>query len=332
MSLRTISARHIRLIASYWIRYVVRSGAGLVFLLIALVFSLSVAHIIIMPVEQIMVQQSESGQEPNREKIITTIVELSRPVIRWTLGIKSDEDDTLFAEMKQGVSSPPHEGQMMEHIIPQAQPSTHPWTKFLLDERPALLSIIFLILIFSMPFLIAFLAFNQISGDVQSLGLRYVLLRTERANIFIGRFLGTALFSTLVIAVIIATITFYLGVKIKIYPAGPLAVWALHGFLALTISTLPYIALCSWISTLVDSPFLSLVIAKIVIGGVLLLAFLGSLVWRPMIYLNFALPWGIQNYLLHPQLTHSLGTTLACLAYMMVFLFLGYYRFETRDL
>jgi len=331
MSLKTVSARHIRLIASYWIRYVVRSGAGLVFLLIALVFSLTVAHIIIMPVEQIMAQQTKSDQESNREKIVTTIVELSRPVIRWTLGIKSDEDDALFGAMKQGISSPP-EVPMLEHVMAQAQPPTHPWTTFLLDERPALLSIIFLILIFSMPFLIAFLAFNQIAGDVQNLGLRYVLLRTERANIFIGRFLGTALFSTLVIAVIIATITFYLGVKIKIYPAGLLAVWALHGFLALAISTLPYIALCSWISTLVDSPFLSLVIAKMVIGGVLLLAFLGSLAWRPVIYLNFALPWGIQNHLLHPQLTHSLGTTLACLAYMLVFLFLGYYRFETRDL
>ncbi len=107
---------------------------------------------------------------------------------------------------------------------------------------------------------------------------------------------------------------------------------ALHGFLALAISTLPYIALCSWISTLVDSPFLSLVMAKIVIGGVLLLAFLGSLVWRPVIYLNFALPWGIQNHLLHPQLTHSLGTALACIVYMMIFLFLGYHRLETRDL
>ena len=331
MSLRRVSARHIRLIGTYWMRYVIRSGAGLVFLLIALVFGLSVAHIVLMPVEQIMVQKAKDSQEASREKIVSTIVEFGRPVIRWTLGIKSDEEDPSSAALQEGVFSP-SEGAIVEQMIPQQQGQRDPWTSFLLDERPALLSIIFLILIFGMPFLISFLAFNQIAGDVQNRGLRYVLLRTERANIFIGRFMGTAIFSTLVIAFIIATITFYLGVKIKIYSAGPLAAWALHGFLALAILMLPYIALCLWISTLADSPFLSLVLAKVVIGGVLLFAFLGSLAWKPAIYLNFALPWGVQNHLLHPELAHSLGTALACLGYMSIFLCLGYYRFETRDL
>ena len=290
------------------------------FLLIALLYGLTVAHIVIMPVEKIMAEQAKSGAEANQEEIIAAIVEIGRPVVQWTLDIKPGEDDASLATA------------MTEQFTSQAQPPTHQWTTFLLDDRPALLSVIFLILIFSMPFLVVFIAFNQIAGDVHTLGLRYLLLRTERANIFIGRFLGTVLFSTLVIALLIATITFYLGVKIKIYPAGLLAVWALHGFLALTILTLPYIALCSWISTLVDSPFLSLVAAKLVIGGVLLLAFLGSLAWKPAIYINFALPWAIQNHLLHPQLSHSLGTASACIAYTMVFLLLGYYRFETRDL
>jgi len=207
-----------------------------------------------------------------------------------------------------------------------------PWTDFLLEDRPALLSAIFLILLFGMPFAISFLAFNQVTGDIQGHGLRYLLLRTERGNIYFGRFLGTAAFSTAVTAVIIATITLYLGLRVRIYPAGALAAWAMHGFLALAILMLPYIAVCSILSASVDSPFLSLVLAKLTIGGVLLLAILSGLKWESMKLIKYALPWGWQNHLLHPEPAHWLGAGLACLLYTTVFLMLGYARFETRDL
>ena len=330
MSLRNVSANHIRLISLYCTRYTVRGGAGLVFLMITLVFGLAVAQIVLTPIEQVIAQQTKTGLESDPKAVVTSIVDLSRPVIQWALGVESEEDSASSAGARQNPS--PGSMSPLGHLAQQVAPPADPWTRFLLDDRPALLSVIFLILIFGMPLLISFLAFNQIAGDIQNRGLRYLLLRTERANIFIGRFLGTAFFSTLVIAIIIATITFYLGAKIKIYPTGLLIAWAVHGFLALTILMLPYIALCSWISASVDSSFLSLIFAKLIIGGVLLFAMIGSYFWEPVIHLKYALPWALQNHLLHPELTHSLGTALACLGYTLVFLFLGYYRFETRDL
>jgi ABC-type transport system involved in multi-copper enzyme maturation permease subunit len=199
-------------------------------------------------------------------------------------------------------------------------------------KKPALLSAIFLVLLFSMPFVISFLGYNQMSGDIQSHGLRYLLLRTERSNIYFGRFLGTAIFSTAVMAFIVATITFYLGMKTRIYPAAALAAWAAYGFVALSILMLPYIAVCSLISASVDSPFLSLVLAKITIAGVLLLGMLGSIVWKPAKYLMYALPWGWQSNLLHPAAFRWVGAGLACLVYTGLVLMLGYYHFERRDL
>jgi ABC-type transport system involved in multi-copper enzyme maturation permease subunit len=294
-----------------------------VFLLIALFFGLSVAHMIITPVEMIIDQQSRQGVEPDREEIVKSIVEVGQAVIQWALEDKTVEDGAVGGRSK---SSSFEQSFFDRSSVPDR------WTKFLIDERPALLSVIFLILIFSMPFLISFLAFNQISGDVQNKGLRYLLPRTERANVFFGRFLGTAVFSTIVMAAIIITITFYLGVKIKIYPAGLLSIWAVHGFLALSILMLPYIAVCSLISASVDSPFLSLVLAKLVIGGVLLSAFVGRLTWKPAVNIKYLLPWGLQNHLLHPDIGHSLAIVLACMGYTAVFLFLGYHRFKTRDL
>ena len=324
MNPKKINISHVRLISLYWSRYAVRSGSGLVYLLIAMVFGLSVAHIIIMPVERLMAMQKKQIGQANPQLIKKTIIDIGQPIIQFVLGIKTLEQVAKEAALPQ--PSTPNDNSN------SVQSKFDPWTDFLMEKKPALLSAIFLILIFGMPFVISFLAFNQISGDVQNHGLRYLLLRTERCNIFFGRFIGTTFFSTVVMAIIVATITLYLGMKTRLYPASDLAIWAVQGFLALSILMAPYIAVCSLISASVNSPFLSLVLAKVVIAGVLLIAILGSMKWKPAKYILYALPWGWQNNLLHPAASHWLVAVFASLIYTAFFLALGYIRFETRDL
>jgi ABC-type transport system involved in multi-copper enzyme maturation permease subunit len=323
---------HIRLIGLYWSRYAVRSGAGLVYLLIALVFGLSVAHILIMPVEQLIIRQKRQMGRVDPELVRKTIIDIGQPITQWVLGQKSMKQIMQQSAARQ---RPPVNDSDDDAAGAQARADKDdldPWTTFLLEERPALLSAIFLVLLFGMPFVISFLAYNQVTGDIQSHGLRYLLLRTERSNIYFGRFLGTVIFSTAVMALIVATIVLYLGMKTRIYPALALIGWSIHGFLALSILMVPYIAVCSLISASVDSPLLSLILAKVVIAGVLALALLGSFAWKPAKYLMYALPWGWQCHLLHPAPAHWLGAALACLVYAAAFLMLGYCRFETRDL
>jgi hypothetical protein len=325
MNLRTLNARHIRLIAGNWSRNAVRSGAGLVYLMIALVFGLSVAHMLIMPVEQLMVTQKRELGRADPNAINGMIVGVGKPIAQFVLGVRSMDQitgqDAATGGPGSGASSPT-----------AGLGRFDPWTSFLMEDQPALLSAIFLVLIFGMPFAISFLAFNQVSGDIQNHGLRYLLLRTERSNIYFGRFLGTAVFSTAVMAVLIATITLYLGLRLKIYPAAALAAWGARGFLALAMLMLPYIAVCSIISASVDSPFLALVLAKLTIGGVLLFAVVGGMKWESFRLVKYALPWGWQNHLLHPDPAHWVVAGLACLLYTGVFLTLGYARFEIRDL
>jgi ABC-type transport system involved in multi-copper enzyme maturation permease subunit len=335
MNLKTASTGHIRLISLYWSRYAVRSGSGLVYLLIALIFGLSVAHILIAPVEQLIARQEREMGRMDPQAVRNTIISIGQPIIQWVLGQKSMKEIIEEGQARQRpVKTDSHDnaGAGMTREVQKSGSGLDPWTSFLLEKRPALLSAIFLVLLFGMPFVISFLAYNQVSGDIQSHGLRYLLLRTERSNIYFGRFLGTVIFSTAVTAIIVATIVFYLGMKIRIYPALALAGWAVHGFAALAILMVPYIALCSLISSLVDSPFLSLILAKVTIAGVLALGILGSFAWKPAKYLMYALPWGWQSNLLHPVPAHCLGAALACLLYTAVFLMLGYYRFERRDL
>jgi hypothetical protein len=331
MNLKTLTFEHIRLISLYWSRYAVRSGAGLVYLLVALVFGLSVAHILILPVEQLIIQQEREMGSIDPQVVRTTIINIGRPIAQWMLGQKTMKEivEQNAAQQRAFMNNP---NQSPPNETEQSNKDLDPWTFFLLEKRPALLSAIFLILLFGMPFVISFLAYNQVSGDIQSLGLRYLLLRTERSNIYFGRFLGTVIFSTAVIAIIVATITFYLGARTRIYPAMELIGWAAWGFVALSVLMVPYIALCSLISASVRSPFLSLVLAKVIIAGTLILALAGGIAWKPARYLLYILPWGWQCHLLHPAVTHWLGAVLACFAYAAVFLMVGFYRFEKRDL
>ncbi len=329
MNLGTLNARHIWLISLHWSRHAVRSGAGLVYLMIALVFGLSVAHMVIMPVEQLMTAQQRQAGKTDPEAIRKTIISVGQPITRFVLGARSMEELVRENDVPE---QPSRENAAPAGPAREDLARLNRWASFLLEDKPALLSAIFLVLVFGMPFAISFLAFNQVTGDIQSHGLRYLLLRTERGNIYLGRFLGTAAFSTAVMGVLIATITLYLGLRIRIYPAVALAGWAVYGFFALAILMLPYIAMCSILSASVDSPFLSLVLAKLMIGGVLLVAVVGGLKWEPMKFVAYALPWAWQNHLLHPDLSHWLGAGLACLLYTAVFVTLGYARFETRDL
>jgi hypothetical protein len=188
------------------------------------------------------------------------------------------------------------------------------------------------ILLFSMPLLIPFGAFNQTAGDIGNRGLRYVLLRTERANIFYGRLLATTALTLAVLVFVVAIVALYVALKVDVYDALDVAIWSALGLLALAVVSLPYIALCAWLSTRQESAIAALVVCKGVIIGIWLFALLGSLAWEPAAYLKFLLPWGVQDRLLGASFGTVAVAALACLAYAALFTWLGARNFDRRDL
>lgn len=292
-----VDRRHLALVTRYTLRNSLRGGTGLVFLLLGVLFSLFVANAVITPVEQLVRQAEKAGVDAEPAEVVDKIVAVGRPVVEWALDEKTGE-----------------------------------WTRFLLVERPALLSAIFLIMLFGLPFLIPLGAFNQTAGDIGSRGIRYLLLRTERSNIFFGRFLATAIFTAVVLVVSIALIAIYVALKLDIYAAGDVVRWSLRGAFAVAVLSLPYVALCSWISAHNDSALLSLVVASLAVGAVLLLAFAGSRSVDALGYIRWLLPWGVQNQLLAPGLGRVALATLACFGYTAAYLYLGHRHFARRDL
>ena len=308
---RSINARHLRLISVYSLEHAVRGGAGLVYLILALSFGLTVANAIISPVEVSITNREQMGAQVDTEEVVGQLVEFARPAVVWSVREPDTDDET-------------------EQRLRDARAEA--WADYLLDERPALLSAIFAILVFGMPFVIPLGAFDQTSGDIGNRGLRYLLLRTERQNIYLGRALGTAVFAVLVQAFMILVIAIYLGAKVKIYPLGDLVTWSLYGFLALTVLSLPYVAFSAWISASTSSGMVSLVVNNLVVGGVLLAAYIGGTYHEGIRYVEWVLPWGIQRELLAPSVARVATAVAMCLGYTVVFLFLGHRTICTRDL
>jgi hypothetical protein len=312
LSARTgIDARQLRLISAHALRHTMRSGSGLVFVLLALFFGLIAAQAVIAPVEAIATQGENFGITGGNAQVEKQIVVFARPVVTWALSPPESDDPAAQRA---------------------AEVRTERWVNFVLDERPALLSAILFIMVFGMPLLIGFGAFNQTAGDIGSKGLRYHLLRADRSSIFFGRLLATTILTIAVQALVVLTIALYLGLKVQIYDGMAITIWSLQGLVALVFLSLPYVAVCAWISASNDSPMVALVLCKLVIGGVVLLAVLGQYAWEPLRYLNYLLPWGVQNYLLAPGLMTVALTAAACLGYTAVFAWLGARKFRMRDL
>jgi hypothetical protein len=293
---------HLRQIARHHAKHSLRGGTGLVFTFLSLLVGLLIANAFISPVESSQKQAAEIAKQLDQKgvsdkQILDALVEdIGKPAIKWWVDADADQ------------------------------------LNYLVYDKPAVVSAILVVLLFSAPFLIAFGAFNQTTGDIQHKGLRYLLLRTERSNIFIGRFLGTYIFSLFVMALLMLVVWLYLVIKTDFYPKMDVTLWMLQGYVALAIFCLPYVALCAWLSGATDSPFVSLIVSSLFIGFWPLLIYLGAKMESAVAYGNYAMPWGFKYHLLHPNLLHTLGAAGAMFGFTALFVWVGLRHFQTRDL
>jgi hypothetical protein len=292
----------------------VRGGVGLVFLLLSLTFGLMVAHLMLQPVEMITRQIAEHSRDNGKDvraEVLDRLVEQAQPAVAWVL-----------SERNLSIRGPDRD----------VQRRADAWAAYLLRDRPAMLSAIFLILLFGWPLIVAFGAFDLFAGDIASRQLRYQLLRADRGSIFVGRLAGTLLTFVLVVVLLGLTVAIYMGVKLPHYGFAQLVGWSAYGIAALLTATLPYVALCAWMSASIASSFGSLTAISLVIGGVPLFAMFGRMTWEPAGWLNMVLPWGFQTRLFHHEPVQVALAACGCLGQAALFGWLGWRKFTRRDL
>jgi len=153
------------------------------------------------------------------------------------------------------------------------------------------------------------------------------------ANLFFGRLLGAVLQAVVVFALLFAIVTLYVTGKVKLYPAGDMALWMAAGYLRLMILLLPYLALCAFISASIDTPFAALTVGLAVVCFVPLLGFMaGRSNQTAGEVVDFLLPGGYKWWLFHPSIgmvprQHGRDARLHGAVLM-----LGWRHFERRDL
>lgn len=318
--------RHASLIARYSARFSVRGGIGLVFLLLSLTFGLMVAHLLLQPVELTMREAPTRIREldpvEQQRQALERLTEQASPVIAWMLSTKKSD---ASAEP----SRPPGSRRPGRSDRDQG---AEDWADYLLHDRPALLSAIFLVLLLGWPLVVALGAFDLFAGDIGSRQLRYQLLRADRSSIFVGRLLGMLITFVLVLLLVTTTVTLYIGLKLPIYPWAELLGWAGYGSLALFVASVPYIALCAWISAAVNGPFTAVTVASLVIGGIPLAAAFSKVSHEALGYVIYLLPWGYQIRLFHPEPLQVAMAAAGCTLTTAAFVWLGHRQFTRRDL
>jgi len=292
---------HIGLIAQYSMRFAMRTGGGIIFILVLLTVGFSIASLFISPVESIL---DKSGiPHADAYKLISSSKEV-KSAVSWITG--ADEAQS----------------------------------NYLITEKPGLLSAILLFLLMFIPYTTCLGAFNQTAGDIGGRGFRYLLLRTERRNIFFGRFVGAVSFTVISSVFTMAVVALYLQFKVGIYSGADIWMWSLQGLVAILALSLPYAALCAWFSAILDSAFGALAICLLVTGFTVLLITLFqsvgtlSLNMQPgdLSWLQRLTPWGWKYELLSGKLQIRSMAYLAMAGFTGLFLWLGLRSFEKRDL
>jgi hypothetical protein len=301
---------HVGLLIRTHAKYAIRGGSGMSYVLIVIVVGLIVASVLVDPLDAIRQDyERRTGQKIPADTFMEKTLDALSGFVAYWLDAPQSETDTGSAP----VMSPP--------------------VAHLLKHRPGLLSVMFLILIALEPFMVAFGGFNQLSGDIANRGLRYMLLRTSRLNVILSRFIGTFVFSAVTSFFTIAVVVTYIAIRFDAYSTGALAAWGLWGWAAINIFSLPYFALCLWISTTIASPFAALALAQLATGLPIVVIKLvkarahGSVEW-----LDRITPWGWKFDLVHPDAMKVFVAILVMLGFFLLFFLLATRHFLRRDL
>ncbi len=303
-------------LAGHHLLSAMRGGSGIIFCLITLMTGLIIAEAITAPIERAASGMSggATSELARRQVLASALGTFATPAIAWALGGDSPLDQSA------GPTVGANQTRAMQ------------WADYLLNRRPGALSAIFLILLFSLPFIIPFIGFDQFAGDIGARRLRYLLPRTTRGRLFIGRTLGTCLFAVACLGLTLLIIGLYVGLQLRIYPLTAVWMWTAATWLKLSILTLPYVALCSAVSASLSSSMGSLVAVSALVGCVPMLALAAAHLHPACGAVGWLLPMPFQIHLFEDRWLPMVLSGGLTLAYAAAYLLLGMWIFVRRDL
>ena len=206
------------------------------------------------------------------------------------------------------------------------------WARYLVLENPMLLSITVLLLGLVLPVLLPLGSFTAISSDVQHRTVRYLLPRTTRLSLLLGRWLGTLLLTWILITLLLVSVVVYLSIILPPDSTGSMVPWAARCLLALCCLAMPYVSLGILCSATFRLPMVALLAAVGITVGLPLLALSLQEAWEPLGQILYLLPWGYSHELLSPDVEKVRNAVFYSIGHSLLFMTLAAWRFRRADL
>src|SRR5262249_53742615 len=141
---------------------------------------------------------------------------------------------------------------------------------------PFVLLIVFKLSIIFLPLFITLMGFDQLSAEIGSRSIRYLVVRARRSSLVLGKFFTQAtVLSLLMLVCVIAMVVTSLIVDPD-FTIGKAAVVLLKLWLVSVVFSLAYLALTSLCSSLFKQPAVSLVLNIILLFIVWFVALIGD--------------------------------------------------------
>ncbi|HIG04253.1 MAG TPA: hypothetical protein EYQ08_00755 [Planctomycetes bacterium] len=291
--------------ARNFLSHSLRSGSGVAFIVLTVMVGLGCASLVFFPIESEIITAKEYKE--NAAQGVGTILAV--------VTLQPGKFSTLIEQIET------------EELVELAM-----WGRYLVLDHPVLLSLTVLLLGLLLPVLLQLGSFACIAGDVQHHSIRYLLPRTTRTSLLLGRLLGALILSWTVITCLQGAIVMYLGIVLPLDGWGALIAWGLQTLAALVVLAVPYVALGVLCSTIFRSPMVALMGSVGFILTVPLIAFSSREAWEPLGNLLYLLPWGYAHHLLSPDGTVVVKTVLYCLGHGLIFTVIAVLRLRRADL
>jgi Cu-processing system permease protein len=199
------------------------------------------------------------------------------------------------------------------------------------DHSP-FITLMFLLTAFAIPFLTMIAALDQNATDIGNKGIRFLLPRTSRDNLLLGRFLGTLLFWGLALLVASCAVTVVALVLDDAHTTGVILLDGLWFFVGLFLVALPFIAFMAFCAVTTGSPMLSVTMGLGSYLGVVLVGGLSGLMHESLRIILYVFPAPLRYDLVLGSTSDVVVAIVAMLGYTLVYLFFAGWILRKRDL
>ena len=214
-----------------------------------------------------------------------------------------------------------------------------------LGRIPLVVLVVFKLTLFFLPAYVALMGFDQVSGEVASRSIRYLVARARRSSVLFGKFVAhAAVLLALVLAIDLA-IFLYARFTHPDFGWGQMVGALLRFWLAAIVFALAYLSLTTLCSTLFRSPAVSLVFNFLALFALWLLNAASAAGTRYemtaegvrqepaswIAYLRYLTPSHYSNDLLHPAFGPFAASAGAYVAFAAAYLLAAWAVLRARD-